>query len=99
MNNTILLLQRSESKDTRTYETFDSPEKALEEIILMFKARLMALCPTAPHIKYSIEDLNRYIDKHQECRMLVLDSKSNSYMARDAQWIKASIKKVAEKVG
>ncbi|KAJ1945859.1 hypothetical protein FBU59_002189 [Linderina macrospora] len=88
---TILLLQRSSSKETRTYEDFDTVEEALESVIRMFETRLKALCPTAQHLNYSLDDLNRFIDQHKEFCMLVLDSKTQAYASRDIAWIKVRI--------
>ncbi|KAJ2747173.1 hypothetical protein GGI19_006360, partial [Coemansia pectinata] len=90
-SHTILLLQRSSQKDSRIYEDFDSPEEALERLIWMFEDRLKALCPTVLNVNYSLDDLNRYIDQHKECCVLVLDLRLNAYISHDTAWIKSSI--------
>ncbi|KAI8323554.1 enhancer of rudimentary, partial [Martensiomyces pterosporus] len=88
---TILLLQRSSAKESRTYDDFETVEEALESIIRMYEARLKTLCPAALHVNYSLDDLNRFIDQHKECCMLVLDPDTNTYTSHDLAWIKSSI--------
>ncbi|KAJ2683089.1 hypothetical protein IWW39_005688, partial [Coemansia spiralis] len=87
----ILLLQPSSKKDSRLYEDFDTLEEALERLIWMFEDRLKALCPTALNVNYSLDDLNRFIDQHKECNLLVLDLSLNAYISHDMAWIKSSI--------
>ncbi|KAJ2822428.1 hypothetical protein GGI24_003946 [Coemansia furcata] len=91
MSHTILLLQRSSQKNSRVYEDFDSLEEALERLIWMFEDRLKALCPKMLNVNYSLDDLNRYIDQHKECCVLVLDLRLNAYISHDMAWIKSSI--------
>ncbi|KAJ2245482.1 hypothetical protein GGI13_005808 [Coemansia sp. RSA 455] len=84
-------MQISSQKNSRIYEDFDSPEEALERLIWMYEDRLKALCPTMLNVNYSLDDLKRFIDQHNECCVLILDLRLNAYISHDAAWIKSSI--------
>ncbi|KAJ3219264.1 hypothetical protein HDU67_001883 [Dinochytrium kinnereticum] len=68
---TILFIQKTPSKHTRTWSDFETAEQALNAIISIFEERLKELNPQQKQINYDISELNKYIDELGDLGVLV----------------------------
>ncbi|KAJ3087015.1 hypothetical protein HK102_011979, partial [Quaeritorhiza haematococci] len=68
---TILLVQRTTDKSTRTYADFETVSLAIEEVIRTYEDRLKELNPYARKISYDVSDLHKYIDSLTDVAALV----------------------------
>ncbi|CAG8580684.1 9774_t:CDS:2 [Ambispora leptoticha] len=84
---TILLIQKTSNRSTRTWFDYATVASATEAIIAMHEARLAEQYPNLPHINYSVDQLLSFIDEHQEFSALVYDTNLKAYMPRDRNWI------------
>ncbi|KAI9193737.1 putative enhancer of rudimentary [Polychytrium aggregatum] len=96
---TILLIQKNQNKNSRTYEEFQTVDEAAEELIRMYEDRLKELNPNLRQIHYDVNDLNKWIDSIHDICGLVFNSARCSYEPHDREWLKSiilvSLKKAA----
>ena len=88
VNHTILLIQITQAKDTRTFHDYDSPEKAVVGAITLYEDRLRQFNPLQPKIKYTVEDLFEFFDDLGELACLVFDPSLQAYQPKPPEWIK-----------
>ncbi|KAI8853327.1 enhancer of rudimentary [Chytridium lagenaria] len=88
---TILFIQKTTSKHTRTWSDFDTAELALNAIISIFEERLKEMNPAQKQINYDISELNKYIDELGDLGVLVYSPKLQAYRPFDKSWIKQQI--------
>ncbi|KXS17092.1 rudimentary enhancer [Gonapodya prolifera JEL478] len=90
-NHTIVLLQKTQNRTSRTFMDYDTLELAIEEIIKMFETRLKELNPSVRNINYDINDLHHYIDTLGDISCLVFSPYQQAYVPHDREWIKSRI--------
>ncbi|KAI8870920.1 enhancer of rudimentary [Ramicandelaber brevisporus] len=90
-DHTILLIQKNNNPNSRTYSEHRVVSEALEHIIALFEQRLKTLHPHSEHINYHIDELNMFIDNHHELVALTLDNSVKAYVPRDRAWLKVKI--------
>ncbi|EPR61318.1 putative rudimentary enhancer [Toxoplasma gondii TgCatPRC2] len=88
MSHTILLVQFSDRKDSRTYVDYESVPLALDGVCQLYEQALKATNPQLKNITYDVNDLFSYIDSLRDMCALVQDRQSNCYVPHDKQWIK-----------
>jgi hypothetical protein len=71
MSHTIVLVQPTPSKASRTFSDYESVVKALDGVCAMFEKRLKELNPQMRQITYDINDLYRYLDTLHDLSALV----------------------------
>lgn len=71
MSHTIILVQPTPSKASRTFSDYESVVKALDGVCAMFEKRLKELNPQMRQITYDINDLYRYLDTLHDLSALV----------------------------
>lgn len=59
---TILLVQKTKDKSTRTFSDHNTVAEAMEEVLRMYEKRLKELNPTVQNITYNVKDLHNYVD-------------------------------------
>ena len=91
MSHTIVLVQYTNSYETRSYLEFNSVPAAMDALVKMYEHKLKELNPTVKHITYDISDLFNFLDSLQELVGLVLSKASNAYEPKDKAWIKQQI--------
>eukprot|EP01025_Chloroclados_australasicus_P025795 TRINITY_DN256_c1_g1_i1.p4 TRINITY_DN256_c1_g1~~TRINITY_DN256_c1_g1_i1.p4 ORF type:complete len:107 (-),score=5.51 TRINITY_DN256_c1_g1_i1:439-759(-) len=87
-SHTILLVQSTQHKGTRTYMEYETMSDAIDGVCTMFENRLKELNPTLRNITYDITDLYNYVDQMADMSALVWDGKLNAYVPCDKEWIK-----------
>ncbi|ORX99159.1 enhancer of rudimentary family protein [Basidiobolus meristosporus CBS 931.73] len=88
---TILLIQKSNDIKTRTFVDHETISLAVEDVIKMYENRLKSMNPNTPHINYHIDDLNKFVDMHNELAAMVYDDRIKAYVPHDKSWIKMKI--------
>ena len=88
---TIMLMQGSADKRTRTWSDFESVNAAVDNFVNHYEAQLRSLNPNAAQISYSAQDLHQYIDSMSDLSMLLADPKTKQYMPRGKQFVKQAV--------
>ncbi|XP_031097093.1 enhancer of rudimentary homolog [Ipomoea triloba] len=85
---TIILMQTSQHRATRTFMDYDSITQAMDGICALYGKKLKELNPAIRNISYDISDLYNFIDGLAEMSALVYDHSIQAYLPCDRQWIK-----------
>ena len=85
---TILLVQISQAKDSRTYLDYKTPEQAVLGAISLYEDRLRQFNPLQTNIKYTVEDLFEFFDGLGELACLVFDPILDAYQPKPPEYIK-----------
>ncbi|XP_065861964.1 enhancer of rudimentary homolog [Euphorbia lathyris] len=85
---TIILMQTSHSRASRTFMDFDSISQAMDGICGVYERKLKELNPAMRNITYDIGDLYNFIDGLADMSALVYDHSIQAYLPYDRQWIK-----------
>jgi len=97
---TILLIQFTNSRATRTYADYESVTEAMSGICQLFEEKLKKENPNTRNITYDIRDLYNYIDGLGDLACLVYSPQNMAYTPHNKEWIKervlAHLKKMAE---
>mmetsp|Transcript_101553 Transcript_101553/g.286384 ORF Transcript_101553/g.286384 Transcript_101553/m.286384 type:complete len:103 (+) Transcript_101553:34-342(+) len=88
---TIILLQYSNSLQTRSFMDFPSVSIAMDALVKMYEHKLRELNPNITNITYDVSDLYTYLDSLHDLCAMVLDPSSNKYDPHDKKWIKQKI--------
>ncbi|KAG4389277.1 hypothetical protein AAZX31_06G057800 [Glycine max] len=85
---TIILMQASPNRATRTFMDFESITQAMGGICALYERKLKELNPAIRNLSYDIVDLYNFIDGLADMSALVYDHSSHAYVPHDRQWIK-----------
>ncbi|KZV27153.1 enhancer of rudimentary [Dorcoceras hygrometricum] len=85
---TIILMQTSQHRATRTFMDYDSISQAMDGICGLYERKLKELYPAIRNITYDISDLYNFIDGLADLSALVYDHSVQAYLPYDRQWIK-----------
>ncbi|XP_071737354.1 enhancer of rudimentary homolog isoform X1 [Rutidosis leptorrhynchoides] len=85
---TIILMQTSHNRSTRTFMDYESISQAMDGICALYERKLKELNPTIRNITYDIEDLYNFIDGLTDLSALVYDQSIQAYLPNDRQWIR-----------
>lgn len=85
---TILLLQPTNNKTSRTFMDYETVAGAMDGVCGMFEKELKRLNPNLRNITYDISDLYRYIDNLADLSALVYHPQLNAYIPCNRDWIK-----------
>ncbi|KAK9947225.1 hypothetical protein M0R45_012657 [Rubus argutus] len=85
---TIILMQTSQNKATRTFMDYGSISQAMDGICGLYERKLRELNPAIRNISYDIGDLYNFIDGLADMSALVYDHSIQAYLPYDRQWIK-----------
>ncbi|KAJ6434833.1 hypothetical protein OIU84_000136 [Salix udensis] len=85
---TIVLMQTSQNRSTRTFMDYDSISQAMDGICAIYERKLKDLNPANRNITYDIGDLYNFIDGLADMSALVYDHSIQAYLPNDRQWIK-----------
>ncbi|KAK9207795.1 hypothetical protein WN944_000142 [Citrus x changshan-huyou] len=85
---TIILMQTSPSRATRTFMDYGSISQAMDGICGLYERKLKELNPAIRDITYDVADLYNFIDGLADMSALVYDHSIQAYLPYDRQWIK-----------
>ena len=68
---TLLLVQFSERRESRTYLEYESVSSAMDGVCQLYEQGLKASNPQLKHITYDVQDLFVYIDSMKDLCALV----------------------------
>ncbi|CAM8950063.1 unnamed protein product [Rhodiola kirilowii] len=85
---TIILIQTSPNRATRTFMDYDSITAAMDGISGLYERKLKELYPASGNITYDIADLYNFIDGLTDLSALVYEHSIQGYLPYDRQWIK-----------
>lgn len=91
MPHTILLVQFSDRRDSRTYLEYESLGDAMDGVCQLYEQGLKASNPQLRHITYDVGDLFGYLDSVKDLCALVHDSVTNAYTPHNKAWIKDQV--------
>eukprot|EP00291_Cryptomonas_curvata_P001731 CAMPEP_0172185318 /NCGR_PEP_ID=MMETSP1050-20130122/20099_1 /TAXON_ID=233186 /ORGANISM="Cryptomonas curvata, Strain CCAP979/52" /LENGTH=101 /DNA_ID=CAMNT_0012859283 /DNA_START=18 /DNA_END=323 /DNA_ORIENTATION=- len=96
---TIVLLQESASKGSRTFSDFETVADAMNGICQLYEQRLKQLNPGVRNITYDITELYGFIDGLGDLCCLVYNG-TGAYEPHNKQWVKdrvyAHLKRMAQ---
>ena len=96
-HHTILLVQLTPSKETRTFLDYNAPEKAVVGAISLYEDRLRQFNPLQPKIQYTVEDLFEFFDGLSELACLVFDPNLQAYLPKPPEFVKKLALKILQK--
>ncbi|CAL5206299.1 unnamed protein product [Lathyrus oleraceus] len=85
---TIILIQTSHNRATRTFKDYNTVSLAMDGICAMYERKLKELNPAVRNLSYDITDLYNFIDGLADMSALVYDSSILAYLPYDREWIK-----------
>ncbi|KAK9166615.1 hypothetical protein Scep_001806 [Stephania cephalantha] len=85
---TIILMQTSQNRSSRTFMDFGSISQAMDGICRLYERKLKDLNPSIQNITYDIADLYNFIDGLADMSALVFDHTIQGYLPYDREWIK-----------
>ncbi|XP_030373046.1 protein enhancer of rudimentary-like [Scaptodrosophila lebanonensis] len=88
MSHTILFIQASTRRESRTFCDYETVEKCLEGICKVYEEHLKLYNPNNPTITYDIRQLFEFIDQVPDIGCMVLDPSTKSYAPHNKEWIK-----------
>ncbi|WOL17291.1 hypothetical protein Cni_G26082 [Canna indica] len=84
----IILMQSSPNRATRTFMDYDSISQAMDGICGLYERKLKEINPTVQNITYDISDLYNFIDGLADLSALIFDHAIHAYLPYDRMWIK-----------
>ena len=84
----ILLIQLTPAHDSRTWIDFETPARAVQGAIDLYEDRLRSFNPLQRDIKYTVEDLFRFLDGLADLSCLLFDPALQAYAPKPREWIK-----------
>ncbi|KAL6903563.1 hypothetical protein ACP4OV_004376 [Aristida adscensionis] len=88
---TIILMQPSQNRATRTFMDFNSVNHALDGICGFYERKIRNINPMARTLTYDITDLYNFIDGMADISALVYDDSLHAFLPYDRQWIKQKL--------
>ncbi|KAL6652451.1 hypothetical protein ACP70R_011376 [Stipagrostis hirtigluma subsp. patula] len=88
---TIILMQPSQNRATRTFMDFSSVNHALDGICGLYERKIRNINPMVRNLTYGITDLYNFIDGLSDISALVYDDSLHAYLPYDRQWIKQKL--------
>ncbi|KAJ1700070.1 hypothetical protein LUZ62_030476 [Rhynchospora pubera] len=88
---TIILMQPTPNRMTRTFMDYGSIGQAMEALCAMYEKKLRDVNPTVQNLTYDISDLFNFIDGLADLSALVYDYTIQAYLPCDRQWIKTKL--------
>lgn len=85
---TILLIQASRNKATRTYLDYETVSLAMDGLCNLFEKKLRELNPVMRSLTYDVNDLYKFMDDMEDVSALVYDPKIQAYVPCTKDWIK-----------
>ncbi|XP_076895694.1 enhancer of rudimentary homolog [Bidens hawaiensis] len=88
---TIILMQASQNRATRTFMDYESISQAMDGICAIYERKIKNLNPVMRNITYDIQDLYNYIDGLADMSALVYDHSIQAYLPNDREWIQTKM--------
>ncbi|XP_027096412.1 enhancer of rudimentary homolog [Coffea eugenioides] len=88
---TIVLMQTSQNRATRTFMDYASISQAMDGICGLYERKLKDLNPSSRNINYDISDLYNFIDGLADMSALVYEHSIQAYLPYDRKWIKTKL--------
>jgi hypothetical protein len=90
-NHTILLIQYTDSPNSRTYMDFETLVQGIDGVCAIYESELKRCNPGVRNITYDVSDLYKYIDQLTDLSMLIYNGQTTSYIPRGKDWIKTQV--------
>src|SRR3989338_7693997 len=84
---TIFLLQKTPSKNSKTFQDFETVSAAMNALCQMFEQRLQHENPGKSNITYDVSELIAYIRGMNDVCALVLDPEVGAYRPQNKDWV------------
>ncbi|KAL0220979.1 hypothetical protein RCL1_000833 [Eukaryota sp. TZLM3-RCL] len=84
---TILLIQGTQSFDSRTFTDFPSVNDALKSLVVMYEDQLKRINPTVVNIHYTLDDIITWVNSLHDIVPLIFEQNINAYVAKDRGYI------------
>eukprot|EP01113_Clastostelium_recurvatum_P021239 TRINITY_DN2513_c0_g1_i2.p1 TRINITY_DN2513_c0_g1~~TRINITY_DN2513_c0_g1_i2.p1 ORF type:complete len:101 (-),score=24.24 TRINITY_DN2513_c0_g1_i2:257-559(-) len=91
MSHTILLIQYTGSKGTRTFMDYDTVANALDAVCQLYEGKLKSQHPGQHSYSYDVNDLFRYVDSLGDISALVFDGRIQAYQPKSKEWVKEKL--------
>ncbi|KAK4798804.1 hypothetical protein SAY86_031130 [Trapa natans] len=85
---TIVLMQPSQNRASRTFMDYESVSQAIDGICGLYERKLKELNPAILNITYDVSDLYNFIDGLTDLSALVYSPNAQAYVPYDREWIK-----------
>eukprot|EP01100_Stratorugosa_tubuloviscum_P012604 TRINITY_DN6022_c2_g1_i1.p1 TRINITY_DN6022_c2_g1~~TRINITY_DN6022_c2_g1_i1.p1 ORF type:complete len:103 (+),score=36.46 TRINITY_DN6022_c2_g1_i1:217-525(+) len=99
MKHTIVLMQLTPSRSSRTFSDYESVSAAMNGICRNYEERLQQIHPGRQNITYQAKELFDYIDNLPDLSCLVFNRQLVAYVPYNKEWIKSrllvQLKKIA----
>ncbi len=92
----LLLVQFTQSEDSRTYLDFDKIENGCESLLRIYESVMIKKKKEEEHndegkLEYELSDFLKFLDSLYDLGALVYSDKATGYMAHGREWMKAKI--------
>lgn len=94
---TLLLVQKTVSLESRTFYDFKSLEKSIEFLVKSYEDKLRDQGPERQSFTYDLGELFEYIDDLVEIICLVFNEETKTFAPHNKDWIKSQIYKFLNK--
>jgi len=91
MPHTIVLVQTTGSRTSRSFHDYEQQGAAMDGICQMYEAKLKSVNPTLRQITYDIADLFTFIDQLGDLSCLVFEDSVGAYRPYGKDWIKQKV--------
>ena len=88
---TLLLLQSTTNKSSRTWHDFPTLEGALDAFTSQYEAQLRKLNPQLKQLTYTVQDLHVYADSLADLSLMVLDPATKQYKPQGKPYVKSQL--------
>eukprot|EP01112_Ceratiomyxa_fruticulosa_P021330 TRINITY_DN7466_c0_g1_i1.p1 TRINITY_DN7466_c0_g1~~TRINITY_DN7466_c0_g1_i1.p1 ORF type:complete len:103 (-),score=15.48 TRINITY_DN7466_c0_g1_i1:259-567(-) len=98
-NHTIILLQTTPSRQTRTFNDFETVAQAMDGVCQLFEQKIKSEnSMRGGQISYDIKDLWKFIDSLTDISALVYNPALRAYEPKAKDWIKDTVFKHLKKI-
>eukprot|EP00698_Gefionella_okellyi_P019823 TRINITY_DN6140_c0_g1_i1.p2 TRINITY_DN6140_c0_g1~~TRINITY_DN6140_c0_g1_i1.p2 ORF type:complete len:116 (-),score=15.82 TRINITY_DN6140_c0_g1_i1:204-551(-) len=91
MVHTILLVQPTRDKATRTFYDYDNVGLAMEGLKQMYEYQLKVHNPHERNIQYNVSDLYNFLDGFADISCLVFNNQAQAYTPYPREWVKTQV--------
>ncbi|CAL8469589.1 g9130 [Coccomyxa elongata] len=92
-SHTIILVQRTQAKNSRTFLDYETLSRAVDGICALFERDLKEKYPHQRELTYDVQQLFQWLDHLHDLSALVYDAKLTAYLPFNKAWIKEKMLK------
>ncbi|KAL0210208.1 hypothetical protein P9112_010292 [Eukaryota sp. TZLM1-RC] len=95
---TILLIQHTRNRNSRTYVDFPSVSEAINSIIAMYETELKKHNPLVVNISYTVDDIVNWVNTLGDVIALVWEPDHQAYLPHDRVWVARYIRRFCNRM-